>query len=49
MLDMRIEDNAVAIEDLPEGYDERLDEHIFNAVFPSAETDRILECAGVEL
>lgn len=49
LLDMRIEDNAVAVEELPEGYDKRLDEHIFSAVFPSAETDRILECAGVEL
>ena len=49
LLDMRIEDNAVAIDELPAGYDKRLDEHIFSAVFPSEETDRVLECAGVEL
>lgn len=49
ILDMRIEDNAVAVDELPEGYNERLDEHIFSAVFPSGEIDKILECAGAEL
>ena len=48
ILDMRIEDNAVAVEELPAGYNERLNEHIFSAVFPSSELDEILECAGVE-
>ncbi|MDQ4146061.1 MAG: alkaline phosphatase family protein [Actinomycetota bacterium] len=50
LLDMRIEDNnVVPVEDLPEGYAQRLDEHIFSAVFPSEQTDAILECAGVKL
>jgi Type I phosphodiesterase / nucleotide pyrophosphatase len=49
ILDMKIEDNAVDVEGLPAGYDERLDEKIFSAVFPSDEMDEILECAGAEL
>jgi hypothetical protein len=48
MIEQRIKDNAVAVEELPEGYDERLDEPIFSAVFPTDQMDRILECAGVE-
>ena len=50
ILDLRIEDNAVApVDQLPKGYAERLDEHIFNAAFPSDQTDEILQCAKVEL
>jgi Type I phosphodiesterase / nucleotide pyrophosphatase len=48
MLGQRIEDNAVAVDELPEGYGERLDEPIFSAVFPTDQIDRILDCAGVE-
>jgi Type I phosphodiesterase / nucleotide pyrophosphatase len=48
MLDQRIEDNAVAVDELPEGYDERLDEPIFSTVFPTDQIDRILDCAGVQ-
>ena len=49
MLDMRISDNAVDLEGLPPGYDKRLDEEIFSAVWPAEHTDEILECAGVEV
>ena len=49
LLDMKVEDNAVVIDELPEGYDEKLDEKIFSAVFPSSETNSIMECAGAEL
>ena len=45
MLDMRIEDNAVDVDELPEGYEKRLDEHIFSAVWPAEHTDEILDCA----
>ena len=48
MLDMRIEDNAADVDDLPPGYDKRLDEHIFSAVWPAEHTEEILACAGVE-
>lgn len=48
MLDMRIEDNATDLDELPPGYEERLDEHIFSAVWPAEHTDEILECAGAE-
>ncbi len=48
MLRQRIEDNAVAVDELPEGYEERLDEPIFSAVFPTAQMDRILRCAGLK-
>jgi arylsulfatase A-like enzyme len=47
MLGQRIEDNAVAVEQLPEGYASRLEEPIFSAVFPTDQIDRILDCAGV--
>jgi Type I phosphodiesterase / nucleotide pyrophosphatase len=49
LLDMRIEDNAVAVDQLPKGYQGRLDEHIFSAAFPSSEMGEILQCAKVEL
>ena len=48
MLDRRIEDNAADLDELPPGYDKRLDEHIFSAVWPAEHTEEILACAGVE-
>ena len=32
-------------EELPEGYDERGDENIFEAAFPTDDIDRVLSCA----
>ena len=47
LLDMRVEDNAVDLDDLPAGYEQQLDEHIFSAVWPSERMDEVLECAGL--
>ena len=48
LLDMRVEDNALNVDELPSGYDRRLDEHIFSAVWPSERMDDVLDCAGVQ-
>jgi predicted AlkP superfamily pyrophosphatase or phosphodiesterase len=48
-LGLEIGDNAGAVSELPEGYDERLSEPIFSAVFPSAKIPEILDCAGVRV
>ena len=48
LLDMRAEDNVVDLDELPPGYEQRLDEHIFSAVWPSEHMNDVLECAGIE-
>ena len=48
LLDMRVEDNAVEPDELPPGYGQRLDDHIFSAAWPSERMSDVLECAGVE-
>ena len=49
MLTETIGDNVVSVDELPEGYDQRLDEPIFSAVFPTRQLPKILDCAGVRL
>lgn len=49
MLTMTAEDVAVAPDDLPQGYEQRLDEKIFSAVWPAEHTQEIMDCAGAEL
>ncbi len=48
MLDMRARDNALPVDELPPGYEERLDERIFSAVWPSSRMDDVLACTQTD-
>lgn len=47
LTDYRIGDNIAEGDDVPEGFEERLDERIFDGVVPGRRIDDLAECTGV--
>jgi hypothetical protein len=44
-IDHRLRDNASSEDEIPDLYEQRLDEPIFAAAWPTAETERVWDCA----